>query len=384
MTHFKYPVAPFEGGKSVTLGELLQTPGDAQVVLAQGGERVDAAPELWPVASIAPFPGGNTTDMVLYKLQDVSVVGPGIILREGRAFHPLGTVPAYVPHWIAEGWIAGRFRHFAEVSPDLPMLDIETAFVPLHFNMAVYGHFLLEIVPRLLVIRALAEQGFRYPILLFDGGVPWIARIMTVICPDNPILRFDPRKQGVRVKNAILPPMGFDRNYIHHATARHSLQAFAASAPVPAGAGTRLFILRDKPTSFRFLSNHDALRDLCQEFGFVAVAPETLPWPEQAGLFHRAEFVVGEFTSSLHNTVFCRPATRVVAFNRMIEVEAGICIQDAIGASFGHRTGYLLPTDGRPRVFERNWQERQDFEISVSELRERLDALCGTGAGPLS
>lgn len=372
MFDFRYAAAPSDVGQWVSLEQIVGTPGDTRVMLAKGGERVDAPPSLWPVASIAPFEGGNTTDMVLYKFQDVRVVGPGIVLRDDGALNPPGCVHPYVPQWIAEGWLAGRFQDFAEVTPDLPMLEMETAFVPLHFNMSVYGHFLLEIVPRLMVIRRLAEQGFRYPILLFGGGWPWIAQIMEIICPDNPIVRFDPRRQGVRLRNALLPPMGFHKTYLYHATMRESLQAFAAQAPVPEVAGPRLFIVRDKPTSFRFLSNHDALRDLCREFGFVAVAPEALTWPEQAGLFHQAEIVVGEFTSSLHNTVFCRPGTRVVAFNRM----SGI--QDAIGASFGHRTGYLMPPDGRVRQFERNWTERQDFEISVAELRERLESLCGT------
>lgn len=365
----KYSIeSSFSGTQAFSFEDLLAKPNDTYMLWAKGGETITPSPYLWPSATITPFGGATTPDMFFYKFHNVKIVGPSIALREDKALFPAGSVPEYVSRWVAEGWFSDHFPVFAGVT-QLGIREVETAFVPFHFNMSVYGHFLLEIVPRLFLIRELAARGYTYPIVLFSGGASWVQKLTETICPKNKIILYDRNTEALRVKNALIPPCGA-QYYCLNANIRARFQFIGANAPLAKAPGERLFIVRNNPRSFRFLENHEEIRDICLRFGFKAVSPENYTWHEQAGIFRRASLVVGEFTSSLHNTVFCRPGTQVVALNRINDV------QDAIAASFGHRVGYLMPEDGKPRIFSRNWKTRQDFRVSGVELAEKLKILC--------
>ena len=370
MPDFHYQTAPFDGGQLLPLDRFLGVKGDTRAILASGGEKVVAMPPLWPGAEIEPYPGAITPDVAVYKLDNVTVVGPSILLRDEMALFPTGCYPVYVEKWITSGWLAGRFKNYCNPSDNAPVLEIDTAYVPFHFNAAVYGHFLGEVVPALLAIKALQSEGLTHPILMPSGNYTWVADIVAQICPENPIVTYDPQRQIAKVAQAILPSAGAGPYFAVNKLVRNWFHDLARSAPEPELPHDRLFIIRDKGTSFRFLENHDELKDICLEAGFHAVAPEKLPWMQQVGLFHNSKVVVGELTSSLHNTIFCKPETRVLILNRIGRM------QDGIGASFGHRNGYILPEDGRPRVFERDWKERQNFRISVEEFKDRLAILC--------
>jgi hypothetical protein len=73
----------------------------------------------------------------------------------------------------------------------------------------------------------------------------------------------------------------------------------------------KIYVSRAMANDRRIVNEADLIRALEGE-GFQSFLLEDLSFPEQIGLFGRAEFVVGAHGSGLANLVFCTPGTRVV------------------------------------------------------------------------
>ncbi len=259
-------------------------------------------------------------------------------------------------------WQEGHLLTSAEILPDYVMPQLHAA--PAHFftgpralpcraehrpgfvfsgwGMHVFGHFLIETLPRLLLARALPHW--------LDGALPVLDRAM----PDwlQVILReqfgigesnaiwFDSRIEQLDLARAwlipnLLRPGGF------HPLAAGLLEAFGQGLAGPAQqGGARLFIARgdyhNPHSAQRCLENEAALAAMAEaEFGCTVVYPQDLSFTEQVACFSRAELVLGQAGSAPHLALFAPKGARVGVLRFMAPD------QSFIAALRGQKIGYL-------------------------------------------
>ena len=278
--------------------------------------------------------------------------------------------PAYVGRFFAKGLV----NRFPAVDR-LRCID-EPVFVISHFNMETYGHFLLEVLPKLLLARALRRSGMPLRIA-FPDDARRISALVNSICAADDLVTYASKRERLRVPLAWLPTrMTSPSHHLHQSfvallrTLVHELRMDANDArPLP---GPKLFLSRAQSKhSFRKLRNEAELYAVAADYGFHLVHPQDWPWPDQIRMFDKATHVIGEFTSALHNQVFTRPGTKIVSFGCLNSIVT------SLAASLGHQVGYLLPLGGVTIKYEPGWTTQQVFEIDASELRRRLDGLMG-------
>jgi len=181
-----------------------------------------------------------------------------------------------------------------------------------------YGHMLVEVLPKLLHIRAMGIDRFTllfpWSSLMFLPAVQFAAETLGlafehVVCLNNQVVRVDealwvgPVAQHDRRKSRTLREL-----------------ARILGAAVPASAFPRRLYVTRPPGSIRPIANQARLEDLARAHGYHVVEPSTLSFPEQVSLFHGADHVLGPMGAALTNTVFMRPGGRVSMFtNRRVD-----------------------------------------------------------------
>ncbi|MCA0432534.1 MAG: glycosyltransferase 61 family protein [Proteobacteria bacterium] len=365
----------------ITSAELLDDPGartSARVFrmeILAGGQRIPAPQYLWATDSIAGIDSSVAPALHLYFANDVLLHGPAVLQSGGERLASNSINPPYVDDYIETGEF---YRHYGgnylplEESRKLPQINVGQCFVVHHFNYAVYGHALLEILPKLFVIRQLPQLS-QIPILVPARCPGWYLALVKLVCPRSPLLIYDPKLHSVRIGRAILPPWGGGDKYLVHPflidQCRKLLATVRSGKPFNA---TRLLLLRNQPHSFRLLENQREIEMACQPLGFIPVYPEKLSFSDQAQLFESAELIVGEFGSALHNCIFSKPGTKIVALNRLNE------LQDLIAAVGKQKIGYVLPVGGRPVLFDDYREETLRYRVDVQELITKLQSLTST------
>jgi capsular polysaccharide biosynthesis protein len=117
----------------------------------------------------------------------------------------------------------------------------------------------------------------------------------------------------------------------------------------------------------RYLVGEEQVEKCVKDRGFAIVRPELMSWPQQVCMFARAETVMGEFGSGLHNTVFSpRSTLNIVLSNSMMS-----WTQSAIAAMRGQPLQYIKPTS------EIREGSRIDCTYDVTVIGRCLDELLG-------
>ena len=188
-------------------------------------------------------------------------------------------------------------------------------FKDVYYN---YGHMLVEVLPKLLHIRAMGVRRFTllfpWSSLMFLPAVQHAAEALGlsfehVTCFNNQVLRVDEVLW-------IGPVAQHDRRKSQ--TLRDLAQLLGPAAPATA-LPRRLYVTRP-PDAIRPIANQPQLEDLARSRGYHVIDPATLSFPEQVGLFHGADHVLGPMGAALANTVFMRPGARVSMFtNRRVD-----------------------------------------------------------------
>ncbi len=157
---------------------------------------------------------GEATGVDAVALLDLQLGGFGILMNsEGHVVTPKGLYPNYLPRMLAQAvslassersaaqrmWLGGMLDAHVEIL----RYDIPVA-VPFHPNF-VYGHFLLEMLPKLLVLDHLHQMGARFPIAMSTHAPAWARKIVSEIWHDRAMIWYDSEKQVVRAPAFILP-----------------------------------------------------------------------------------------------------------------------------------------------------------------------------------
>ena len=181
-----------------------------------------------------------------------------------------------------------------------------------------YGHMLVEVLPKLLHVRAMGIRRFTllfpWSSLMFLPAVQFAAGVLGlefehVVCFNN---------QVVRVDEVLWVGPVAQHDHRKSQTLRDIARLLVAAAPA-SSSPPRLYVTRP-PGALRPIANQAELEDLARARGYFVVEPATLSFPEQISLFQGADHVLGPMGAALANTVFMRPGARVSMFpNRRVD-----------------------------------------------------------------
>ena len=79
--------------------------------------------------------------------------------------------------------------------------------------------------------------------------------------------------------------------------------------------GSRLYVSRAKWSGGRTLANGPEIEQALADRGYSVIHPETLSLRAQVEVFSRAERILGEDGSGLHNSIFAAPGLHVTVLN---------------------------------------------------------------------
>lgn len=249
-----------------------------------------------------------------YFSNRMSVSGLGTIWFDNLAVIDLDLV---APYWRRE-FVNPIFSR-ALFERDLPLRSISDPCISVvSWGWEVYGHFLIDALPRLLGAKAvLKDRWAETKILLRDDTPTWFLSALfdTLDVDKAKIEFFDPRRERVMLKRGIFPGYAYREGFFHK-----SLNAMIDDIKLersPGGPRTRKVFLSRMGLSkdrqaIRGCRNESDLAALAErEFDYEVVAPERLPWVDQVNLFRRADVVVGLTGSALHTSIFAGPELTV-------------------------------------------------------------------------
>jgi capsular polysaccharide biosynthesis protein len=278
---------------------------------------------------------------------------------------------ALFPPYLAkfyEAVIAEDYFAFPQVD-DVRSID-EPVFCVSHLNMRTYGHFLLEVLPKLLLARELWRLGFRVRVA-FPTDAPPVSAIVELLLDGDQLMTYESKSERLRAPLAIFPSLnGGPKQHGWIVSAIWQLAAGLSLFHTPASiSGKRLFLSRQHVGGFRTLANEAEAFSIAAQYGFELVHPQERRWDDQVRMFFHAGHVIGMESSALHGAMFCPPETSVIALGRVNGIQA------AIAACFGHRVGYVMPSEGTISPEWTPGAQRQTFRIDTRELKRRLDMI---------
>lgn len=266
-----------------------------------------------------------------YLLSDLTVSGRGHLTFKGELLCSSSFMPKY---WHT---IVRNNPSIVENELSLPERVVnEPCIVFMGHGSQVYGHFVVEMLPRLEVARqsmaTLNFEGFKY--LVNDYASPWLKKMLSELgIPKDQIILYYPLKEKILLRQAIVPVFLYHTDDGFHPYAEDIFNSVSERLCVRPDACTqnrRIFISRGKfaeqSQQPRRLQGEIEISDIAKnEFGFDVVFPEDFSLREQVEIFQSARLIVGEAGSALHNAVFSPVGTVIgsIGFRNMLQWQIG-------------------------------------------------------------
>lgn len=298
-----------------------------------------------------------------YGIRQGRITSDGVVLhRQTALWTQAFNHPDYHVRMIVEpsGWNRGA----------LPVRYIPGRAAVIHGpGYAVYGHWLVDFLPRLHLL-ALAGHDLSQIRFVLPADLPGFARdfLQMAGIPLENILFHDHDREQLLFDELIVPTVLRTQSRLHPLfRAASDFWVDRAGFPAPPDAPFRkIFISRGGVTSGRVLTNRTALESIASAEGFEIVRPETLPIREQISLFRQASHVIGEYGSGLHGTVF-GPEKQSALVLRGTSIAPGF-VQSGLAAAFGHRLGYVFGPSEAQAIDYAFTVEEQDFCLGLACL----------------
>jgi len=170
-----------------------------------------------------------------------------------------------------------------------------------------YYHWLLDLVPRVLLLKHAAQNFSNYDALLLNGSrANYEREILAALGVPPEKIRYVDSRERFQIASAVFPSM--DINVIAPWKV-HGLRDLPFSGKQ--NQHRRLYLSRAR-AAVRRIANENEISEILRHRNFEIVEAENLSWREQANLFAGASVIVAPHGAALANIVFCKPGTRVV------------------------------------------------------------------------
>jgi capsular polysaccharide biosynthesis protein len=258
----------------------------------------------------------------LYSFPDSLVGGKCYVEYGGSLVVADEFMPTYWREMISRGTLATVNRDLPETKLDgLGLLFLTTGY-------DVYGHWLLDALPRLILAKTmLGDLWPSIDLVIPSDTPPACLRLLTELGIENDIRFFVRWKERVRVDRLIYPTLTHS-DYVFHPLNHFLYELIAASTdahskpPGPDAFYVSRRHFREVSRSVkRVLANEDRVIDVIQDLGLPIIEPERLEWSDQIALFRDAHIVVGEFGSAMHTAIFARPPFVAICLGHLNKVQ---------------------------------------------------------------
>lgn len=295
-------------------------------------------------------------------LQNIEICGSGYIFSEGRVLnenaHTSGvalkrlTDPDYPDN------LSVRDR------PNRVVID-EPVLIVAGPGYDVFGHWLLDFLPRVVIAQELLGPLHKSLVLLLPSKTPrWVEGMLQTFCgiERNGIRYYSENEDFVTCRRVCLPSFAHNGNYSMHQMMIDFYGRFGK--PVPSNEKRRICISRKSFSQGRMFNAREEMERLAAARGFEIVRPEELNFSEQASLFRSAECILGEHGSGLHGSVMSDPGTIVasVGFN---------WVQCHVSAAFEQPTIFM----NRLQAIEDGQAGPRQFAADEGDLIDLLDKI---------
>lgn len=329
----------------------------------------------WPAGVAEPAPpvflGADLPERLLaphaegapYPAIGLACVRGGVVLDEAILADEAGNLylsdtlsPSYVNVWIERGDRPKQRKPLSELTRiDVPGVS---ALVP-NWNAGVYGHWLIEGLPKLLYLRTLAVP-VRF--ILHSTASPHVANWLRHIAPETEVFTYDPDTQYVKCDTLLLPTTACSPRYVFHPALR---PLFEKVAP-PRKADRLLYLDRPWRGVFHWMENASEVEDLARSLGFEVFSPIKHSIQDQIDAFASARVIAGDYGSALHNSLFSPSETRVLCFNWVTFV------QSRIAQLKRQRIGFQMGKTGEPLTNE-------GYSVDLDTAKRAFDAALSSG-----
>jgi len=272
--------------------------------------------------------------------------------------------------------VPGYFRQsFGAAAPPLPPIhagglgrtDIRTitlarpVMVATHPNLG-YGHFLLEVLPRLWLASVLRQRGADMDLALSHTVPPWVKQFAHLLHAEKNIVWYDGLSERLCAPSIVLPGMLHSDYNFHPATNRMVADVVQRAGPAEAAGPTHVYLARAGFGDER-MTNAAEIEAAMRDLGFAVVRLDERDAAQQVRLFAGAAVVVAEHADALYGTLFAPPGTRVVAINFANSHVS------AIARLRGHLVAYVPPADGQFRHWRLGFGLSRSWAADVAEVR---------------
>lgn len=234
-----------------------------------------------------------------------------------------------------------------------------------------YGHFLVEILPKVGFARERADLGETD--LLVNRGITGAIGAVYRECLDRSGYKrgLVPVPAQMQVERLLFVTTAGIHGINKYAPAIQYVRSLFLSGeekPCPPRNGRRLWVLR-KEEYKRRLTNQAELVEMARSFGYEVVVPEAMSVAEQAATFAEASACIGPIGAGLSNIMFCWPGTPVITLCPNFGRETFFYdIASIIGAPYTYLFGPA--TDPSLRF-------NSDYSVDPARLHSALEELHG-------
>lgn len=233
------------------------------------------------------------------------------------------------------------------------------------YNM--YYHWLIDYLPRLMIVHAL-ERLREMPLIVPDKLTEFQRASMDMIGIDPARLVSYAGAQVIAVRTLWVPTMLAYRSYVHRAALQWLRQhALRWASPDQHPTPPRLFASRQDADK-RILINEDEVYDALRPLGFVRVRCSALSLRDQIRYFANAECIVGGTGSNLTSVIFSNDYAAVV---ELFPAESNAFIRNICALKkqpYAALLGTNIVDATKPL---HHW----DFMLSATEVRDKVSAL---------
>ena len=308
-----------------------------------------AGTDLSPEIQHEHFAEACAPPIKIVTLRNVLVSGRSCVGTHRHVYLLGNLLPRYVDEHLAKGLLGDDdllppWKHVQYLlADDLVLTWKKERYLPgasillTHFGANAYGHWLLECIPRLLLLRRIQDKLSRFRIIVHKSTESFIKQWLSFILPKVEIKIYDDATEYVRCESLLIPSLLCGQDYAFHPLLNSLIAELVPTNALPK---RRLYFTRQVPGKYRRLSNKEEIESIASSFGLELISPETLPISMQLKLFSECAFAVGEYGSVLHNTLFSPLGIRVLTLNWM----GGV--QSKISQLRKQSVGYLLPSSG--------------------------------------
>ena len=296
-------------------------------------------------------------------VRDVTVLGSGYLMHGERVVTDGSHLSDVAVEWVGRPMPDSPVA----VKPASERFVDGLAVVGIGPGHLIYGHWLVDFIPRFVAAKAVLGDEFRRARLVLPDDTPGWGVAMLEAFTGSSAEQYVFYTRGVEriaLHDACVP------SYVHTDYHFHSYakEVFAGVGAVAAGGGRKLCISRagfERATHGvqKLFGSRRAFEAMAERHGYEVVMPETMGLREQAALFASASHVVGEYGSALHSAVFSPPGLRVGM------IRCPNAIQLRIAALWGHSSVVVLPEDDRVAA-----TGVQEYTLTDSEMTSFFEA----------